>query len=480
MAGTVYNLRVMRRLSTVFATVLVVGILAQAQPLVGRSQNVSLLAPNLSAQIDHIALDQIHAGHTPGIAIGVVEDGRVVYARGFGFASLSPHTPMTSDTEFYAGGLAMQFTAAAILLLAQEGKIKLDEPLSKYVPEFKLGANVTIAQLLTQTSGLPVYDGAPGAPPDPTKTVKLAQILGAVDQMKPVAAPGAAYANNPLNYWLAGLVVERASGVTLSDYLEQNIFIPLIMDHSFLAGDSGISPSRAAGYTRTGQTFGAAPAWDPAWLAGDDGLVSTIDDLAKWDIEMPILLRVDAVRTLFTPVGNVGPTKYGMGWVIDRRGGKEFVWANGEISGYRAMNALLPDQHIGVIVFSNADSLHGGVAIPEAIGARVLDVLAPPTTARLDNAVVGRAKEWLERLAAHRVDRAQLTPAFSAYLTDDLVARANFAGLGRLQTIVPLSSTSETNGDTLYEFLVRYPRAQYHYDFEVAADGRIDGITLVA
>jgi D-alanyl-D-alanine carboxypeptidase len=468
----------MRRLIAVFVTVLFVGILVQLRPAIAISQTVSLLPPNVAAQIDRIAQDQVHAGRTPGVAIGVVEDGRLVYARGFGFASLSPHVPMTPDTEFYAGGLAMQFTAAALLLLAQDGKVKLDDPVSKYVPEFKLGANVTIAQLLTQTSGLPTYEGTPGAAPDPTKTIKLAQILAAVDEMKPVAAPGSEYANNPLNYWLAGLVVERASGVTLSDYLEQNIFIPLIMDHSFLAGDSGISAMRAAGYTRSGQTFTAAPSWDPAWLGGDEGLVSTIDDLAKWDIEMPILLRVGAVRTIFTPAGNVGPTKYGMGWVIDRRGGKEFVWANGQISGYRAMNALLPEQHVGVIVFSNADSLNGGVTIPEAIGARVLDVLAPPAT-RLDNAVVGRAREWLTRLAAHRVDRAQLTASFSAYLTDDVVARANFAGLGRLESIVPLSSTTESNGDTLYEFLVRYPRAQYHYDFEVAPDGKIDGITLV-
>ena len=87
-----------------------------------------------------MAIDEIHAGRTPGIAIGVVEDGRLVYARGFGFATLSPHVPMTPDTEFYVGGLTMQFTAAAILLLAQDGKLKLDDPVSKYVPEFQLGA----------------------------------------------------------------------------------------------------------------------------------------------------------------------------------------------------------------------------------------------------------------------------------------------------------------------------------------------------
>ncbi|MBV9719158.1 MAG: beta-lactamase family protein [Candidatus Eremiobacteraeota bacterium] len=468
----------MRRAAALFATALIVAILALGEPP-ARAQNVVAVTPSISDRIDRIAIDEIHGGRTPGIAIGIVEDGRVAYARGFGFANIWPHAPMTAETEFYAGDLTMQFTAAAVLLLAQQGKLKLDDTVTKYVPEFRLGNDVTIAQLLTQTSGLPSYAGVTGVSTDPTKTVKLADLLAAVDKLKPSAPPGTTYSNNPLNYMLAGLIVERASGVTLSDYLEQNIFIQLVMDHSFLAGDNGIAASRATGYTRTPQGFAAAPAWDPAWLDGSLGLVSTIDDLAKWDIEMPVLLRVDALRTMFTPAANVGPTQYGMGWVIDRRGGKEYVWTDGQISGYRALNAVLPEQHVGVIVFSNADSSRGGVTVPEEVAARVLDILVPATTAHLDNAVVTRAKEWLGRLAARRIDRAELTPSFSAILTDDLVARENFASLGRLQTIVPLSSTTETNGDTLYEFLVRYPRAQYHYDFEVTPSGKIDGITLV-
>ncbi|MBV8530734.1 MAG: beta-lactamase family protein [Candidatus Eremiobacteraeota bacterium] len=470
----------MRRSGAVFSTALAAGFFALGLPFDARGQATPSLTPALADRIDRLAKNQVQGRRAPGIAIGVVEDGRLVYARGFGFANLAKRRPMSADSQFYVGGLTMEFTAAAVLLLAQDGKLKLDDPVSKYVPQFKLAADVTIAQLLTQTSGLPNYSAAPGFRVELTRTVKLDDVFAAVDQAKAAAAPGAVYAKNPLNYLLAGLIVERASGVTLSDYLEQHIFIPLVMDHTFLAGDSGISPSHAMGYTRAGQSFAPAPIWDPAWLAGDAGVVSTIDDLAKWDIEMPVLLRVDAVRTMFTPVGSAGATHYGMGWVIDRRGGKNFVWSNGEISGYRAMNAVLPAEHLAVIVFSNADSFHGEVTVPEEIGARILDSLVPSTATRLDNAVVMRAKEWLDRLASGRVDRAELTPAFSAYLTDDLVAHEQLASLGRLQTIVPISSTAESNGDTLYEFLVQYPRVQYHYEFEVAADGKIDGISLTA
>ncbi|MBV8500050.1 MAG: beta-lactamase family protein [Candidatus Eremiobacteraeota bacterium] len=470
----------MRRWGSVFATALCVGLAVCGLALPARSQTGLTLTPSVAARIDRLARDEVHAGRTPGLAVGIVEDGRLVYARGFGFATVVPHAAMMPDTEFYAGGVTMQFTAAAILLLAQDGKLSLDDKVTKYVPEFHLGNDVTIAQLLTQTSGLPSYDSIPNIASDLTRTIKLNDLLAMVDGIKPPAPPGAVYANNPINYLVAGLIVQRVSGVPLSDYLEQHIFLPLVMNHTFLAGDNGIG-AHATGYTRSGKGFAVAPTWDPAWLDGDSGIVSTIYDLAKWDIEMPVLLRVDSVRTMFTPAVANGPTHYGMGWVIDRRGGKQFVWANGEISGYRAMNALLPEQQVGVIVLANADSLHGrSVTIPEELGARILDLLVPPATANLDNAVVTRAKEWLERLATRHLDRSELTPTFSAYLSDDLIAREDFAALGPLQTIVPISSSTDPNGDTVYEFLVRYPRAQYHYQFEVTPDGKIDGLTLTA
>lgn len=471
----------MRRCSYLFAAAIIAGLLLEGRPGPARAETDVALPPALSVQIDRMARNELHAGRTPGLAIGVVESGRLVYAHGFGFANVAKHLRMAPDTEFYVGGLTTQFTAAAILLLVQDRKLGLDDRVAKYVPEFKLAADVTIGQLLSQTSGLPDPMHAPGISPDLTRSIKLSDLFAAVDKMKAAAPPGAIYANNPLNYLVAGLIVERASGVPLSDYLEQHIFVPLVMDHSFLAGDSGISPSHAIGYTRAGSLFVSAPMWDPTWLAGNSGMVSTIYDFAKWDIEMPILLRVDALRTMFTPSARSGPTRYGVGWVIDRRGGKDFIWANSEISGYRAMNALLPDQHVAVIIFSNADSLNGGpVTIPEELGARILDLLAPPATTQLDNTIVARAKEWLGRLASRNLDREDLTPAFSAYLTDELVARENLAALGPLQEIVPISSRTESNGDTLYEFLVHYQHAQYQYKFELTPSGKVNEIALTS
>ncbi len=434
----------------------------------------------MASRIDRIGDAEVREGRTPGIAIGVVVDGRVVYARGFGYANVGRHVPAGPDTQFYIGDVSEQFTAGAALTLVQDGKLKLDDKVTKYVPELPNAGNVTVGELLSQTSGLPDLAGAPGVPSDFSKQLKINDLLAAVAKMQLAATPGTAYASNPLNYVLAGLIIERVSGVTLSDFLGQHIFIPLVMNRTLFAGDTGLDPSHAVGYSYGRGVRGFVPAqpWDPSRLLGAAGVVSTIYDLAKWDIEMPILLRVDAVRDMFTASGGDALTKYGMGWVVDRRGGKNFVWSDGQIAGYRSMNALLPDDHIAVIVLTNADNFHGPSASPEQTAARILDIVAPPTTVHLDNAIVARARDWLARLASKRIDRTELSPAFSAFLTDDLVAREDFAKYGNVQTIVPISSTTETNGDTLYEFVVQYPHDQFHYKFAVTSDGKIDEILL--
>jgi D-alanyl-D-alanine carboxypeptidase len=434
---------------------------------------------DMASRIDRLAQSEVLDGRTPGIAVGVVEDGRLVYARGFGYANVARRVRVDPGTQFYVGAVSAQFTTGAILLLVQDGKIKLDDRVTKYVPELSIAANVTIAELLQQTSGLPEYTRAGGIPSDQTHQLKINDLIAGANKLQLASTPGTTFALNDFNFVVAGLIVERVSGVTLSDFLQQRIFLPLVMNQTFYASDTGISASRALAYTRgPNGKFVPTHAPDPSWLLGARGIVSNVYDLAKWDIEMPILLHVDAVRDMYTPGGVSGPAQYGMSWVIDRRGGKRFMWYTGEIPGYRSLNAVLPDDHISVIVLTNADSLHGAVTAPVQVAVRVLDVVAPPVKMNLDNAIVTRAREWLEAIADKRFDRTELTPAFSAYLTDDLVANSNFAAYGKLETIVPISSTTEANGDTLYEFIVQYPHDQFHYKFAVSRDGKVDGLLL--
>jgi len=437
------------------------------------------LSATMEHEIDDLGDRIVRDRRSPGLAIGVVEEGRIVYARGFGYADLERHIRFEPSTQTYAGSISKQFTAAAILLLQQDKKLKLDDPVTRYVPELTIAKDVTIRQLLDQTAGLPDETALPGINQDRTKTIKLSDLIAAMNKLQPVSPPGSAFHYNNFNYAIAGLIVERVSGIPLSDYLQQHIFIPLLMNQTFLAGDRGISPQHAIGYTGSPGSFTPVKPWDPAWLFGAGGLVTNVYDLAKWDIGMPLLLRVDAEREMFTPSEAQGALHYGLGWVIDEREGKRYIWHNGELAGYHAMNALLPDDHVAVIVLANTDSLGSrDVVAPEDVASQILDILLPPQRAHIDNAIVERATEWLERIADKNIDRTQLTPAFSAYLTDDLVARANFAALGKPLDVIPLSSRTQNDDGTLYEFLVRFQHGQFHYRFGLTTDGKINEILL--
>lgn len=431
----------------------------------------------MANRVDAIGRRVVRERFAPGLAIAIVEDGRIVYAHGFGFSDQSRHRTVQPETEFYTGMLSKPFTAAALLLLAQDGKLKLDDKIVKYVPELSVAGNATVIELLQQTAGLPNPIATRGS--DMTRTVKITDLIASANKMPSTNPAGEKFARNPFDYMIAGLIAERVSGIPLSDYLQQYVFEPLVMNHTFLAGDRGISPAHAVGYTGSPGRFAPAHTWDPAWLFGSRDIVSNVYDIAKWDIGLPLLLRVDAERIMFTPGGADGQERAGLGWIIDQRDGKRYIWQNGEIPGYLAMNAMLPDDNIAVIVLENTDRYASKrVAFPETIASEILDIVLPPTATHVGNAVMEKAREWLARIAEKRIDRTQLTAAFSAYLTDRLVAQSNFAALGKPQALVPVASTSGPGSDTTYEFLVRFPHEQWHYKLSLTPDGKIDGLVL--
>jgi D-alanyl-D-alanine carboxypeptidase len=456
----------------------ILGVLAGAAPLVTPAPLTHVFTAVMEHKVDDLGTRLRAALRAPGIAIGIVEDGRIVYARGFGYSNLPRQIRFDASTQTYVGGVSEQFTAAAVLLLQQDGKLKLDDKVTEYLPDFKIAKDVTIRELLNHTSGLPSPTDAPDISKDRSQSVKMSDMLAAVEKLNPLAPPGTQYHYSYFDDALAGMIVERAAGVPLSDYLQQHVFIPLIMNQTFYAGDTGISKDHAVGYTGEPGHYLPARTWDPAWLYGSDGVVSNVYDLAKWDIGMPLLLRVDAIRDMFTPSAAPGPQSYGLGWTIDQREGKRYVWASGSIPGYRGVNALLPDDHVAVIVLENVDDASPGTIAPEEIAAAILDIVLPPSRAHVDNAIVAKATDWLNRVATHRIDRTQLTQAYSAYLTDQLIAGMNIGALGKPQTVVPISSTAGDEGDTVYEFLVRFPRTQYHYRLSLTKDGKIDSIVL--
>jgi CubicO group peptidase (beta-lactamase class C family) len=301
-------------------------------------------------------LMQKYAGDAPGAALLVLKDGKPLLRKGYGLADREQRTPVTPATNFRLASVSKQFTAAAILLLAEDGRLKLDDSIRHWLPSLPATTDkVTLRHLLSHTGGLIDYEDL--IPPEQTAQLGDQDVLRMLSAApKRYFAPGSAYRYSNSGYVLLGLVVEKASGMRLQDFLRQRVFAPLHMDHTLLyVHDATQVPNRAYGYSwtkgrwlRTDQSLTSA-------TRGDGGIYSSIDDLAKWDAALyDDRLLDDASRRLaFSPhvkvTGEPYEAAYGYGWRITG----DTLWHSGESIGFRNVIVRWPKQHLTVILLSN-------------------------------------------------------------------------------------------------------------------------------
>jgi CubicO group peptidase (beta-lactamase class C family) len=304
-------------------------------------------------------LMQPYTGNVPGAALLVIKDGKPLLRQGYGLANLEQPTKVTPDTDFRLASVSKQFTAAAILLLAEDGKLKLDDSIRHWLPSLPATTDtVTLRQLLSHTGGLIDYeDLMPANQAAQLNDQDVLRMLSATPRS--YFAPGTAYRYSNSGYVLLGLVVEKASRQTLQDFLAQRIFQPLHMDHTLLyVHDHVAVPKRAYGYSwtkgrwlRTDQDLTSA-------TRGDGGIYSNIDDLAKWDAALydDRLLSDASRKAAFSPhakvTGEPYEASYGYGWRITG----DTLWHSGESIGFRNVIVRWPQQHLTVILLSNRNS----------------------------------------------------------------------------------------------------------------------------
>ncbi|MEW9625727.1 serine hydrolase domain-containing protein [Rhodanobacter geophilus] len=301
-------------------------------------------------------LMQKYTGDVPGASLLVIKDGKPLLDRGYGMADLEHHVAATSATDYRLASVTKQFTAAAILLLAQDGKLKLGDSIRHWLPSLPAFTDrVTLGELLCHTGGLLDYEDL--IPPGTTKQLDDGDVL------RMIAAtthgyfpPGSAYRYSNTGFVLLGLVVEKASGLSLQDFLARRIFQPLHMDHTLLyVHDDKSVPNRAYGYSETGGRWQRTDQDLTSATRGDGGIYSNIDDLAKWDAALyDSRLLSDASRRLaFSPhakvVGEPYQADYGYGWRITG----DTLWHSGESIGFRNVIVRWPKQHLTVILLSN-------------------------------------------------------------------------------------------------------------------------------
>ena len=301
-------------------------------------------------------LMQNYDGNVPGASLLVLKDGKPLIRRGYGLANLEQHEQVSPATNYRLASVSKQFTAAAILLLVEDGKLKLDDSIRHWLSSLPATTDkVTLHQLLSHTGGLIDYeDLMPASTTEQLNDNDVLRMLSATP--KSYFAPGTAYRYSNSGYVLLGLVVEQASGQSLPAFLQQRIFQPLHMDHTLLYVRGGPEVShRAYGYSEENGAWKRTDQDLTSATRGDGGIYSSIDDLAKWDAALyDDRLLGDASRKLaFGPhakvVGEPYQASYGFGWRITG----DTLWHSGESIGFRNVIVRWPKQHLTVMLLSN-------------------------------------------------------------------------------------------------------------------------------
>lgn len=404
------------------------GVLLAQSPPTSPSDLASSLTPEITAAL--------RASGVPSVSVAVVRDGRLAFAQAFGAADLAASRAASVETRYAVGSVSKQFTAAILLWLAEQGRLSLDDPVSRYFPDLTDAGRVTIRQLLSHTSGYQDYAPQDYMIPAWTKPVTPTYILDRWAKKPLDFAPGTRWEYSNTNYVLAGEIIEKVSGQSLMSLLRDHIFQPLGMSS---AGDcSERRPGDATAYTRYGlgpprPTQREASGW--YFAAGE--LCMTPSDLARWDIAF-LNHRILSPRSYgeFTSevrLNNGDHTNYALGLQIGSLDGIPTLTHGGEVSGFLASNWILPNRGGAVVVLSNQDASNLVSSLARQLA---VSVFLPPAE-RIQPADTQRARAFLERILQGKVDRTQITGNLSSYFTPESLAdiRRSLKALGRLQSV---------------------------------------------
>ncbi len=296
------------------------------------------------------------ADHFMG-AILVAQHGKIIVAKGYGKANIILAIPNTPETEFRIGSVTKEFTATAILKLQARGKLNYEDPVCKYVPDCPADwQHITIYNLLTHTSGIPNFTSFPGYLAVEKKPISPAALVGLFKDKPLDFKPGARFSYSNSGYALLGYIIERVSGQTYGQFLEQNIFRPLGLSATGYDSSHPATSKHAQGYGYTPKGYEPAPFVNMTVPYGAGALYSNVLDLYKWDQALAAgrVLPANLSAAMLSPHSMMSAdVHYGFGWGISSAFGHKEYWHNGGIEGFTALNSWFPDDDAYVIVLDN-------------------------------------------------------------------------------------------------------------------------------
>lgn len=339
-------------------------------------------AARASANVDAYVLGQLREQRIPGMALAVVRDGQIIKARGYGWANVELDVSVKPETIFQTGSVGKQFTAAGVMMLVEEGKVGLDDHVSKYFADAPVTwKDITVRNLLTHTSGIPDYTEKLI---DLRKDYTEAQLLKIFERLPLNFPPGQKWTYSNTGYVLLGIIIHKVTGQFYGDFLHDRIFAPLGMTSTRIISEADIIPNRASGY-RLVKGMLKNQEWVSPTLntTADGALYTNVLDMAAWDAALRTgkLLNQSSFEQMYTPVtltdGKTYP--YGFGWDIAQAGGRRLLEHGGAWQGFTTFIARYDEEALTVIVLTNLDSEHSNPArIAHHIAGLYVPSLLPP------------------------------------------------------------------------------------------------------
>lgn len=314
----------------------------------------------LTGKFDKLLLAQFKP-HEPGGVALVAWNGRIIYEKAFGMANLELNVPMRTEHVFKIASITKQFTAVAILQLLEEGKLDLQDEVTKFIPDYPMqGYKITIEHLLTHTSGILDFAKIRETPNRMAGALTPEQMIDIFKERPLRFPPGTQWEYSNSGYFLLGYIIERITGKTYGKFLEEQIFKPAGMSRSFFGGETQLVTNRADGYTGGQQGFINAPHISMTHPYAAGAILSTVEDLFKWNqaLHSYKLIRKETLEKALTryTLADGKKTRYGYGWRFGSIQDSPSFWHAGGINGFTSMAMFLPEEDVFVVLLSNCDA----------------------------------------------------------------------------------------------------------------------------
>lgn len=448
---------------------LVLCLCGSCAPLRGQAVDTSDLA--MKARVDAIAAGVMEQRGVPSASVAVVQGGKLVYTHAYGRAHINPDKKATPEMRYSIGSISKQFTAAAILILQEKGKLQLDDPVGKYIPGLTRGDEVTIREILSHTSGYQDYwpeDYLMKSMEQPTTAQEILDHWA----KKPLDfEPGTQWQYSNTNYVIAGLIVEKVSGQKLIEFLQQRIFHPLGMQSVWDSDEAKLTQGDATPYIRYALgPLRQAPKEGRGWLFAAGELAMNAHDLALWDESLMArsLLKPESYDEMFTEVKlkDGKGTHYGLGVSVGELDGHRDISHGGEVTGFVADNEVLVDDGVAVTVLTN--HMEGGAS-------GIARLTASMFAGQKRTAAEEETLAMYRSLQKGELDRSKLAPNLDAYFDAQSVGdfKNSLGPLGEPLTFHQTDMNSR-GGMTFRVFRLVYPTRTLTLTTYTYPDGKLE------